>query len=546
MRWNEPPAGAAEVVLADFLDQALDRLGRREPIAVSEWLKNTPELIGQARRLLLDLEALANPAAGFVGHSWQLQNDLQDAAATTEATKDLDLARLPDPFPGEFRLIRPLGAGAFGDVWLADDLALGRQVAFKTVRFGSGPRSAALLQCLREEARLLASVRHRNVVMVHAWREAACGEHHLVLQYVPGGSLADRIADEGPLPWHGAARYIADIADGLAAVHACGIVHRDVKPANVLWHPEMDEAILTDFGVSARLSSGGPLAGTPHYMPPEAFAGSVSPAQDVYALGATLFCLVTGSVPFPALTPANAVGLIGRGLPDPDPRCAVLPAPLEKAIRAALAADPAKRPTLGEFTASLRGTLNRALADSLILPTSNAPARVDLTVNRRLASGAFVPVMTTQPVAERLVRDLKIVPPAPTCVEVRTGERLRIEAQADQDGYLTVFNVGPTGNLNLLAKATAAGGGRTVHVDVELTEPCGQERLLALWTRQRLALRADELREIGALGELPTSEGYRATRDMARVKETINDLAPEEWRVAVLALVHQPAASRPG
>src|SRR5205085_11797703 len=144
---------------------------------------------------------------------------------------------------------------------------------------------------------------HRNVTQVYAWREAAARsdaasrEHCLVLQYIPGGSLADRVGREGPLPWQLAARYVADVAEGLLEVHARGIVHRDVKPANILWDPEADEALLTDFGISARLADASTAAGTPFYMPPEAFAGRTGPAQDVYGLAASLFWLLTASVP---------------------------------------------------------------------------------------------------------------------------------------------------------------------------------------------------------------------------------------------------------
>src|SRR5262249_19586573 len=145
---------------------------------------------------------------------------------------------------------------------------------------------------------------------------------------------------------------------------------RDVKPANILWNPNADEALLTDFGVSTRLANSAGIGGTPYYMPPEAFEGRVSPAQDVYGLAAALFWLVTGSVPFPATMRDRLVVEIRRGLPNPDPRCLALPASLERLIRASLAADPAARPPVPEFAANLRGVLNHLMADSLALPAS--------------------------------------------------------------------------------------------------------------------------------------------------------------------------------
>src|SRR4051812_27084364 len=150
-----------------------------------------------------------------------------------------------EPFPGEFRLERLLGHGAFGEVWLARDLSpLARLVALKFLPL-SGPaqRNDQALAALRNEARILASLPHPNVVQIHAWKQAPAP--CLVLQYVPGGSLDQRVSRAGPLSWNLAARYVADAADGLLLVHGKGVIHRDVKPANVLLDEDSDEALLT-------------------------------------------------------------------------------------------------------------------------------------------------------------------------------------------------------------------------------------------------------------------------------------------------------------
>src|SRR5262249_50248078 len=154
------------------------------------------------------------------------------------------------------------------------------------------------LSLLREEARLLASVDHPHVVRVHALREtpeaaSAWGRLFLILQYVPGESLAERVRREGPLPWQLAARYAAEVGEGVLEVHRLKIVPRDVKPSNRLWTSDRDREVLTDFGISARLAKADTIAGTPFYMPPEAFAGIVSPEHDVSGLAASLFWLVT-------------------------------------------------------------------------------------------------------------------------------------------------------------------------------------------------------------------------------------------------------------
>jgi serine/threonine protein kinase len=553
------------MLLAEFLDEALARLNQGGPFSAPQLLNAYPPLVERGRRLLEEVRALFRAASGVRRQELLMRSEVlsllsESGRTTPEAGAETEGKDLPDPFPGEFRVRRQLGKGSFGTVWLAQDLSpLGRLVALKTILPPGSPRPAdQCLERLREEAKLLAAVRHRNVVQVFAWREATAGpdntrSHYLVLQYVPGGSLADRVQEEGPLPWQLAARYVADVAEGLLEVHARGIVHRDVKPANILWDSERDEALLTDFGISARLADAQGGAGTPLYMPPEAFEGVVGPAQDTYGLAASLFWLVTGSVPYPGTTREQVAAQARAGLPDPDPRCADLPRALELLLRAQLAPRPERRPALREFVVGLRGVLNQLLADSLLAIPSAPPAggpTIRLTVSRQTGRQAFEPVATTRPAPELLVRDLRRVPPQPEQVEIRTGDRLRIEVETDRPGYVTVFNVGPTGNLNLLypQETDAAGrrtpieAGRPLHVlDVELTPPAGNERLFALWSREPLPLRPDELLTVAEQGKLPLSEPYRATRDMARVQSTVERLRPEDWSVAVLNLCHVAA-----
>jgi hypothetical protein len=146
---------------------------------------------------------------------------------------------------------------------------------------------------------------------------------------------------------------------------------------------------------------------------------------------------------------------------------------------------------------------------------------------------------------------MRRVPPAPGQARVRTGERVRVEVVADRDGYLTVFNIGPTGQLNLLhpddsaqlAEPRPIVANRPEQVvDVELTPPAGRERLVAVWSRQPLPLRPDQLHSLveGRDGDPPASRPYVATRDMKRVVQTLEQLRPENWHVVVLELDHGP------
>jgi serine/threonine protein kinase len=483
--------------------------------------------------------------------------------------------------PG-YRFVRLLGAGGFSEVWLAEDENLfNRPVALKMIRPRTPPaKRRILLDALRGEAELLVSVHHPNLIQLLRWLDSP-EETGMVLRYVAGGSLADRLGREGPLDWERAARYVADVAEGLIAAHRRGIVHRDVKPANILWDSENDEAILTDLGVGVRLGEPTSIGGTVPYMAPEAFQGRISPALDVYGLSATLFTLITGHKPFSGSTIVELCRQIRQGLPDPDPRCTRMPGPLERIVRRGLAADPELRPGLEEFVRTLRGTLNQLLADSLMMkaeparpdatterdsgvkpepspPTTepeaalHVPVDLRLLVSRQVGPNRFVPIAATRDAAESVVtRDMKRVPPRPERIPLRTGDRVRIEAVSNRHGFITVFNVGPTGNLSLLYPDEPQPAGtftapnvpanRTIQVpDVEMIAPSGRERLFAIWSRQPLPLHLDRLRSlVESRGKrTPTPRPYVATRDMKRVQQSVERLPADDWTAVSVELDH--------
>ncbi|MFI5453923.1 MAG: DUF4384 domain-containing protein [Isosphaerales bacterium] len=272
---------------------------------------------------------------------------------------------------------------------------------------------------------------------------------------------------------------------------------------------------------------------------------------------------------------------VERGLPEPDPRCTGLPEPLERIVRAGLAAQPEHRPDLRPFVAGLRATLNQLLVDTLTMSTKShesepttepalgaeprhpaqptteqephlPPVALHLIVSLQVGPNTFVPVAATRPRIELVAtRDMKKVPPSPEQVRLQTGDRIRIEAVADRSGYLSVFNVGPTGNLNLLYPDESSPGAglappivpanRPLHVvDVEMTPPAGRERLFAVWTRQTLPMRLDQLHSLVKRreGDSPASRPYVATRDMKRVQQSVQQLRPEDWHAVVLELDH--------
>ncbi|QDU21759.1 serine/threonine-protein kinase [Urbifossiella limnaea] len=568
--WGEPPATPAEEALATLLDRVLAEIESGND-AQPEALRRGGRLELKERDLgLLSTVSLVYECAANVWeNSVMAADDLRTGTRYSPIDKPSVTGEVPflrleqeelspveaggpqEPFPGEYRVVRVLGEGAFGRVLLAEDLNLGWQVALKTLKLPAtstlGPQ---VLTALRTEAQHLAQLDHPNIVRVHAWREAR-GEYFLVLQFVAGGSLADRLKTEGVLPWQDAARYVADVGEALVAVHKRDVIHRDIKPDNILWDATRNEAVLTDFGVSARLAEPGTVAGTPMYMAPEAFEGRVSPALDVYSLAATLYRLVTGEHPFAkALLPGLVYQKL-QGLPDPDPepRLRAVPEALERVIRAGMAGRPENRPSMAEFAAQLRATLNQLLTDDLVTPAAGAgsktPVDLRLMVGRQVQGETYEPLATTRPASFGLSRDMKKVPRPPEQVRVRTGERVRIEVVADKSGYVTVFNVGPTGNLNLLypddptATPSPVEANRPLHVvDVEMTPPAGRERVFAVWSKEPSPLSTERLAGFVEHHHGLCSAPYRASRDMKRIKEAIEQLPTSDRFLTVLELDH--------
>jgi hypothetical protein len=170
-----------------------------------------------------------------------------------------------------------------------------------------------------------------------------------------------------------------------------------------------------------------------------------------------------------------------------------------------------------------------------------------LTVLRLGDDGRYTPLAAARRTLPRVVRNLEMVPPEPRNVLLHTGDRVRIEAVADHDGYLTVFNIGPTGDLTLLYPDPAKATGPTMvpaNQPVRITEakatpPAGSERVCAVWSHEPLRTALTEVARRVA-PELPISPSYRATRNLTLVKQSLLDLPPATWRVVVVELDHCP------
>lgn len=268
---------------------------------------------------------------------------------------------------GDFRLEREIGRGGMGIVYEAEQESLGRRVAIKIL-----PKQSLLddhaLQSFEREASTAAAMHHSNIVPIFGTGESD-GTHYLVMQLVRGESLDKRITTEGPsLDCRTAAEIAAQISDGLAYAHGIGVLHRDVKPANIL----IDEdgvAQLTDFGL-ARNTRDDPtmtqaLSGSPRYMAPERFQGQSDERSDVYGVGITLYEMLAGNPAFKDLTPQQLPEAVKlhRIKPLRDVRAEV-PTDLRTIVAKAINPDPAHR---YQSASDLRDDLNRFLKDEPIL-----------------------------------------------------------------------------------------------------------------------------------------------------------------------------------
>ncbi|MBP2706619.1 serine/threonine protein kinase [Microbispora sp. RL4-1S] len=253
-----------------------------------------------------------------------------------------------EPLAGRYRLAEPLGEGGGGTVWRAVDELLHREVAVKQVRIPDGLGPAEIAEFTGRavhEARTAGRLSHPSIVMVHDVVDHG-GRPWIVMDLVPGRSLDKVIAEDGPLPPRRVAEIGLVVLDALEAAHARGILHRDVKPANVLIGTD-GRAMLTDFGIAAPLGPAGAAgpyssAGSPAYMAPERFREEPDgPPSDLWSLGATLYTAVEGRPPFQR---PMAAALVAAVLMQPPPPMARATPELAWLVLALLEKEPPRRP----------------------------------------------------------------------------------------------------------------------------------------------------------------------------------------------------------
>jgi serine/threonine protein kinase/beta-lactam-binding protein with PASTA domain len=270
-------------------------------------------------------------------------------------------------FDGRYRILRKLGTGGMANVYLAEDEVLGRRVAIKILN----DRHAGddqFVERFRREAKNAASLSHPNIVSIYDRGEAE-GTYYIAMEYLDGRSLKELIVARGPAPIHLAVDYARQILAAIRFAHRHGIVHRDIKPHNVLVDGE-GRLKVTDFGIAragvSQMTEAGSIIGTAQYLSPEQARGaSVDQTSDLYSVGVVLYELLTGVVPFSGDTPVEIAMKHLSTIPEPpSARRADVPRDLDMVVMRALAKDPSERyQSAEEMDADLR-RVNRGVAIS--------------------------------------------------------------------------------------------------------------------------------------------------------------------------------------
>lgn len=245
---------------------------------------------------------------------------------------------------GHHHLKHLLGRGGMAEVYLGFDEHLHRNVAIKVVHQSQDEH----FRRFQREAETIGPLAHEHILPVFEYGEQGPW-HYLVMPYVPGGTLLDRLKSRGPLTPQEAGRILEQIASALQFAHDRGVLHRDIKPSNILLRND-SYAYLADFGIAkvqhheVNLTQTGSLIGTPTYMAPELFEGQASPRSDVYALGVVVYQMLTGQLPFQASTPtAILIKQIQEAPLRPSVLNPTISQPLEQVILQALEKDPSRR-----------------------------------------------------------------------------------------------------------------------------------------------------------------------------------------------------------
>src|SRR5918911_629682 len=305
-------------------------------------------------------------------------------------------------FDGRYRILRKLGTGGMANVYLAEDEVLGRRVAIKILN----DRHAGddqFVERFRREAKNAAGLSHPNIVSIYDRGEAE-GTYYIAMEYLDGRSLKELILTRGPAPISVAIDYVRQVLAALRFAHRHGIVHRDIKPHNVLVDAE-GRLKVTDFGIAraggSQMTEAGSIIGTAQYLSPEQARGApVDQTSDLYSVGVVLYELLTGVVPFTGDTPVEIAMKHLSAVPDaPSAKRAEIPRDLDMIVLRALGKDPAER---YQSTEEMDADLARVQRGVAVSPATEEAATA--IISR--------PPPTAAPTAVTQLRSVPYAPPA--------------------------------------------------------------------------------------------------------------------------------------
>jgi serine/threonine protein kinase len=299
---------------------------------------------------------------------------------------------------GDFTIEAVIGGGSFGTVYRGRQLGLDRLVAIKVPSYEIAADPVQARRFARE-ARAAARVVHPGVVAIYAVGELDDGRPYLAMQLIEGEPL-DRVLRDGPMPPVRALRIARDIASALSETHAAGVIHRDLKPTNIMWRRDRngdDRITLVDFGIAvcrpgnadaSRLTTHG-LIGTPHYMSPEQAQGEqVDPRADLYALGCLLFELLTGGPPFDGSGFEVLLAHLGHPVPHASERNPLVPDAIDRLIGHLMAKKPDDRPAGADLVVAMLDEAIAALANPAPTARANTATRATPGSGARAKAGS--------------------------------------------------------------------------------------------------------------------------------------------------------------
>jgi tRNA A-37 threonylcarbamoyl transferase component Bud32 len=430
-------------------------------------------------------------------------------------------AIIPDAVRTAFDIVRPLGQGGMGSVWLARDRLLERLVAIK-VLLTSAASDATRERFLRE-ARTAAKLSHPHIVPVHRADESN-GQVWFSMGFVEGESLGDRIRERGALPVPDVVRIMRETAWALAYAHARGVIHRDVKPDNILIDRDSGRTVVTDFGIArdlrsvdARLTADGSVLGTVHYMSPEQASDDALDARsDVYSLGVVGFHALSNRLPFEGTPNAILVSHVTKAAPSLRSVAPSVPGPIAAVIDKCLAKEPGAR---WETAEALADALGKAL-DEVVTSERNAVTKEGGNVlSERDAQAVWQRAAQLQAeAAHRMERSVMLSTSAGGGAAAAATDAYRVrdvEAAAVEAGISRQFVAIAMAERN----ASAQAGGAAV---VPLDDKRERRDTTMLGTRDRSisvsrVIRASSKITLQTVGRVFTGQPYILT-----VRETVN------------------------